>query len=207
MSPPRLQPALLGGLFIGVLSALPVVSIGNLCCCLWVIAGGALAAWVMQQNHPEPVTPADGAAVGFFAGLIGAFVYLAISWPVTLIVGPMMEEWFERAMEGAGDVRLREMFEQYRGRGTRTLSLVAGFLEQLVFGMLFATVGGILGAVLFKKAAPPPPPPPVPGPPAWTPPPPPALGPPSSPGFRGPGEGGPPVPPPPGPPLPPESHG
>ena len=36
-TPPKLQPALFGGLFIGVLSALPLVSVGN-CCCLWVIA-------------------------------------------------------------------------------------------------------------------------------------------------------------------------
>ena len=34
-----LQPALYGGLFIGVLSALPVVNIGN-CCCLWFAGGG-----------------------------------------------------------------------------------------------------------------------------------------------------------------------
>ena len=36
---PKLQPALYGGLFIGVLSALPLINIGN-CCCLWVIGGG-----------------------------------------------------------------------------------------------------------------------------------------------------------------------
>ena len=40
----RLQPAFWGGLFIGVLSALPFVSVGNCCCCLWVVAGGVLAA-------------------------------------------------------------------------------------------------------------------------------------------------------------------
>ena len=40
----RYQPALLGGLFIGVLSALPVVNTANLCCCLWVIVGGVLTS-------------------------------------------------------------------------------------------------------------------------------------------------------------------
>jgi hypothetical protein len=43
-------PALLGGLFIGVLSSLPYIKGGNVCCCLWVISGGMLAAWLMQQN-------------------------------------------------------------------------------------------------------------------------------------------------------------
>jgi len=44
-----LQAPLLGGLFIGILSALPVVSWGN-CCCLWIIGGGVLAAYLDQQR-------------------------------------------------------------------------------------------------------------------------------------------------------------
>ena len=55
----RLQPALLGGVFIGVLSTLPIINIGNLCCCRWVISGGALAAYLLQQNQPEPITGAQ----------------------------------------------------------------------------------------------------------------------------------------------------
>ncbi len=61
MSPNKLRPAVLGGLLMGVLSALPVIQIGNVCCCLWVILGGVLAAYVMQQGHPYPITIADGA--------------------------------------------------------------------------------------------------------------------------------------------------
>ena len=69
-APLKLQPALFGGLFIGVLSALPIINIGN-CCCLWVIGGGVLATYLMQQNHPYPISAADGALVGLLAGLIG----------------------------------------------------------------------------------------------------------------------------------------
>jgi hypothetical protein len=46
---PKLQPALFGGLFIGVLSALPIINIAN-CCCLWVIGGGVLATYLMQLS-------------------------------------------------------------------------------------------------------------------------------------------------------------
>ena len=35
----RHTPALLGGLFIGVIASLPVV---GACCCLWCICGGML---------------------------------------------------------------------------------------------------------------------------------------------------------------------
>ena len=55
MASSRLQPALLGGAFIGVLSALPIVSVGNVCCCLWMVTGGALTAWVLQQRQDEAV--------------------------------------------------------------------------------------------------------------------------------------------------------
>ena len=47
----RLQPAFWGGLFIGVLSALPLVNAGNCCCCLWVLCGGALAAVPAAAEH------------------------------------------------------------------------------------------------------------------------------------------------------------
>jgi len=46
----KLQPALLGGLFIGVLSTLPYVSRLNGCCCLWVITGGVLAIAVIVDS-------------------------------------------------------------------------------------------------------------------------------------------------------------
>ena len=36
---------------LGVLSALPIVNIGNACCCLWVIAGGVAAAYLLQNNR------------------------------------------------------------------------------------------------------------------------------------------------------------
>ena len=43
------QAVLLGGLFIGVLSALPIINLAN-CCCLWIVGGGAIAAYLGQQE-------------------------------------------------------------------------------------------------------------------------------------------------------------
>src|SRR5215216_5850482 len=85
MSAPKMLPALMGGLFIGVLSYLPYIRGGNYCCCLWVLSGGALAAWLMQQNTPRPVTAGEGALVGLFSGLVGTLV-----WIVIAIVGLMV---------------------------------------------------------------------------------------------------------------------
>src|SRR5258708_16718377 len=88
--PPRFQPALFGGLFIGVLSALPIINIGN-CCCLWVIGGGVLATYLMQQNHPFPIAAADGALVGLLAGLIGGVLGTLLSIRIEIMVGPIQK--------------------------------------------------------------------------------------------------------------------
>ena len=59
----------------GVLSSLPVINLGNACCCLWIVSGGVIAAYVMQQDQQTPLTPADGALVGLLAGLLGAVIF------------------------------------------------------------------------------------------------------------------------------------
>ena len=80
-----LQAPLLGGLFIGVLSALPAV---NCCCCLWIVCGGVLAAYLDQQNDPRPITAGRGAWNGFLAGVIGAVVWLAVSMALDVVLAP-----------------------------------------------------------------------------------------------------------------------
>src|SRR5918996_1366209 len=94
---PKLQPALYGGLFIGVLSALPFVNIAN-CCCLWVIGGGVLATYLMQQNFPYPITAADGALVGLLAGVFGGIIGAVLSIPIDLMMGPVQQRMTERML-------------------------------------------------------------------------------------------------------------
>ncbi len=65
-----------------VLSALPVVGLGNCCCCLWVVCGGVLAAYLDQQSDPTPITVGRGAFTGFLAGIIGAIVWIVVAWRV-----------------------------------------------------------------------------------------------------------------------------
>ena len=92
----RLQPAFYGGLLIGVLSALPIVSAGNCCCCLWIVAGGMLAVYLRQQNSPFAVTSAEGALVGLLAGIIGAVIGVFISIPIEAMMGPYQRQLIER---------------------------------------------------------------------------------------------------------------
>ncbi len=93
---------------------LPIVAAGN-CCCLWVVGGGVIAAYLFQQNHSAPITPGDGALVGLFAGLIGAFVQFLVAIPVSILVGPMEREVLRRILEGAGSMppQMRDAFDRY----------------------------------------------------------------------------------------------
>ena len=151
---------LVGALVMGVLSALPLISVGNLCCCLWVISGGVAAAYVLQLGQAEPITPADGAFVGFLAGLAGAVVYLVISLPVEVVIGPMERDMMRRMLEGMGGV---ENFRSYADRADLVgtpIRVFLGFVMMLFVGAVFSTVGGVIGALMFKK----PPIPVAPGP-------------------------------------------
>jgi hypothetical protein len=154
------QPALIGGVVMGVLSALPIVSVGN-CCCLWVVSGGLVATYVMQQNQPAPITPGEGALVGLLAGMIGAVVMTALSIPIGLLVGPMERRLVERVLEMTGNMppEIRDALERYSREGGAAVSVLASivsFMFWLCVGAIFSTLGGLLGAALFRKAPPPP---------------------------------------------------
>ncbi|MGE3175994.1 MAG: hypothetical protein AB7O32_00880 [Vicinamibacterales bacterium] len=144
------QPAIVGGLAIGVLSALPIVSAANICCCFWVVLGGFTAAYLLQQGQDLPITPADGALVGLMAGGVGAVCYLLVSIPVTIIISPLERALLERLSEASGS--MPPEFQGYLdGAAGAAVRLVLGFLFMLFAAPAFATVGGLIGAALIRK--------------------------------------------------------
>jgi hypothetical protein len=151
--PSYTQPALIGGLVLGVLSALPLISAGNLCCCLWLVTGGAVAAYVLQQNQPTPIAPGDGALAGLLAGVVGAFVYLILSIPAALLIAPF-ERRLVQQFEAMGNIPpwLRAYSSSPAAVG---LGMIVSFMFILVLGAIFSTLGGVLGAVIFAKKVPP----------------------------------------------------
>jgi ABC-type phosphate transport system permease subunit len=160
MTPAKLQPALLGGVTIGVLSALPVINLAN-CCCAWILFGGALSAYLMQQNHPEPIQIGDGAIVGLLAGVVGAFVWVVVSVPVSAAMAPFQSEMASRAMRDAVDMapELRGILENMSGAPAIGIGLVIGFFLMLCVSTVFGMLGGLFGALMFKKPSPTLPPP------------------------------------------------
>jgi hypothetical protein len=148
----KLKPAVIGGLVMGALSALPVVSLGNGCCCLWVICGGLVAAYMLQEQEPGPISPADGATVGLFAGVIGAFVSLVFSIPLGLLLAPMQRQLVDRLLQSG---QLPPEFERFASSMVGVVGFVLGFMALLMAGVIFSTLGGLLGAAIFKRKTPP----------------------------------------------------
>lgn len=166
MGPAKLQPALLGGVMIGVLSALPLINLAN-CCCAWILFGGALSAYLMQQNYPQPIQVGDGAIVGLLAGIVGAFVWVIVSVPISVAMAPFESEIANRMMRDAADMapELRGFLENVSGRPVIGLGLIIGFFIMLCVSTAFGMLGGLFGALMFRKHQPPAaPPPPIPPP-------------------------------------------
>jgi hypothetical protein len=156
----KTQAALLGGLLLGVLSALPIVNVGNLCCCLWVITGGVVSAYLLQHAQAAPITAGDGVAVGLLAGVIGAIVWQVLAVPVTILMGPLQARMIERLLNSSDLTdNMRSIFETLRqSAGFSPVRFVMGSVITLVLSVIFSTVGGLIGAALFRKSTPPPPP-------------------------------------------------
>lgn len=142
----KLKPALLGGLIVGVLSAIPFI---NYCCCIWSIGGGALAAFLYIKSSPVPVKTGDGAMIGGLAGVVGGIIYLILGLPIAVFFGmAAMEDQLTRT-----GVHL-----PFSGV---LLMIVAGIVGAIILALL-ATLGGVIGVAIFEKrkgngSVPPPP--------------------------------------------------
>jgi hypothetical protein len=145
----KLKPALLGGLIVGLLSAIPFV---NYCCCIWAIGGGALAGFLYIKSSPTPVPTGDGAIVGALTGVVGALIYLVIGLPIAFFFG-------------AAEMEAQLVRSGVQLPFSGTLLLVFGALIAAVCLLVLATLGGVLSIPIFEKRKPdvPPPPPPTTG--------------------------------------------
>lgn len=147
------QPALLGGVLIGVLSALPFVNWAN-CCCLWVICGGLLTVYLQQQRTPVPVETADAVLGGLIAGLVGAVIFVVLNGLMMSMTGVAMQEEIRRALDQNPDLppEARDlMLRIFSGSGM----VVATMAITIPLFAVFAMLGSLIGLAIFRKRTPP----------------------------------------------------
>jgi uncharacterized membrane protein YeaQ/YmgE (transglycosylase-associated protein family) len=156
------KPALLAGLLIGVLSALPVVNVGNCCCCLWVVLGGLLATYLAQQAQPGPIETSSAIVTGILAGIIGAIVAVIIELALSPLIGPYQMEMMRRMMDYAGSnippearTQIEDAINQSQGAGMGAASKLFGLVISVPIYIVFSMLGSLLGVAFFKKKLPP----------------------------------------------------
>lgn len=169
--PSKLQPALIGGLILGLLSSIPIIEILNLCCCLWVLIGGAVAARMLIGRSPAfPIHYGDGAVVGALAGVVGSIIRLVIGVPISLLLTNPREnvEMIRQLPMPVDEAIIRQVIDLMENQPV--LFALLGWMIWAVISIGFATLGGVIGVALFEKRkgqTPSPPPPPA----GFTPPP------------------------------------
>ena len=145
----KLKPALLGGLIVGFLSAIhSLIPIVSMCCCIWSIVGGALAAFIYIKGSSVPVKMGDGAIVGALAGVVGGIIYIVIYIPFALLWGmATMQEQLDRS-----GVQI-----PFSG----SILVIVGSIVGAIALIVLSTLGGVIGTAIFEKrkngSAPPPP--------------------------------------------------
>jgi hypothetical protein len=164
-----LKPALIGGVALGILSALPKIGMFNCACCAWVLIGGLLAAYLYVKESPFPVSLGRGAALGLITGAIGAIVSALFSIPILLLSGGPSRFNFAFELQQQIDKmpnippETRQTMEALASHGNLTLFfLIFGFIFWLIAFSLFGMAGGTIGVALFEKrpiGTPPPNPP------------------------------------------------
>ena len=158
--PPReldfVQPALVGGMFLGLLSSLPLISAGNCLCCMWVLGGGGIAAYLLTKQRPDGlITYGDAAFGGVMSGLFGSVVATVVSIPTRLLMARFMvgqEEAMEEVFrEFPVEGPMRDLIMRFASPEVSTTTVLFMFIYYLLLFSLFAMIGGILAVAIMKN--------------------------------------------------------
>lgn len=161
----KVKPAVIGGVVLGLLSAIPFVNLVNICCCLWAILGGLLASHLYVKNSTTPANAGDGAIVGAIAGAVGAVIYLILGIPLAIVGGAAMREVMFNILTSIDPSQAELIRRQMEAQGDNIAGIIVQSLIGAVLLIVFAVLGGLLGIPLFekRKGGTMPPPPPAPG--------------------------------------------
>lgn len=150
--PSILKPAFLGGVTLGVLSALPLV---NCCCLLWLGGGGLLAVFLLRQDYAGEIAAGLGAKAGFLAGMIGALFWQILELPISYIMSTQRSEQIQQLQHLLQNQNLPPEIIQFLERlladPFNPFFLIGGLVFKAFACGVLTTLGGILGAAFWGK--------------------------------------------------------
>ena len=152
-----IQPAVAGGMFLGILSSLPFIGLANCLCCMWVLLGGGIAAVLLTKQRPSGITYGDAAFVGVLSGLFGSIVGTVVHIPMNIISNRLLgsepqqvEELLQRmGVEGP----MRDWMLRVMSGELSALTILFTFFSYLLTWSLFAMIGAILTVAILNKRA------------------------------------------------------
>jgi hypothetical protein len=151
----KMRAALVGGVTLGLLSAIPPISFASLCCFIW-IACGALASYLYVRRSPSPVLMGEGLGLGALAGLIGTIVALTVGLAVGFIFGASFDQLLVKMMERFSPQQAEELSQQLKAAQAQTFTqklpnIILTSLLRSVISIIFAALGGLLGVRFFEQ--------------------------------------------------------
>lgn len=162
--PSMVVPALIGAVFLGITSALPLVNFINCACCALVIGGGIIASFLYLRDYPPhlpPMTYGDGAVLGVLTGVLGSLIWTAVNVPLTFFKFQLgagmtdLSELREALNEANIPPEVSEMIlNLFSGSALSIGMIIFEFLINIVISLIFATLGAIIGVALFQKKPP-----------------------------------------------------
>jgi hypothetical protein len=143
------RPAIAGGLFLGLLSSIPIINAANLLFGAWILAGGALSAQLLMKQRPKGgISYGDGAFGGVLSGVIGSIVATLMLAPSKIFFSAdwvALRQKTELQLNGTPDAppAMRDLFLR---AVSPEISITTGLFWFFLFGVffsLFAMFGGM----------------------------------------------------------------
>ncbi len=151
--PSMLMPALYGGIIMGVISTVPVLSLVNCLCCAGVMFGGFMAVFFYKKElmpGMAPLTSSDGLQLGALAGVIGGIVGAVLTVLMLKIVGNVNGQMMMNMMESFRESIPSENWEQMEmdilAEELSVMKIILGLVIDVIFGLL----GGLIGYSILK---------------------------------------------------------
>jgi hypothetical protein len=150
------QPAMAGGMLLGLLSSIPIINFGNCLCCMWVMLGGAVATVMLTRQRPlNLLTSGDGAFAGVLSGSFGALIATMVQMAIHALTAQFMESQQQQMEELLNKVGMESPMRDWVLRVTSgeisTFTVVFTFVSNLIVFSLFAMIGGILAVAILKR--------------------------------------------------------
>ncbi len=147
-------PVIAGGLFLGVLSAVPPINFRNCACCILVIGGGLLASYLYLKSYPPElprVTYGDAALLGLLTGLFGAVVDTVVSIPFDLWLGGFANQDALQQIRNTPEIppELVQFLETMMVGGFSVIGVVISLIFGSIIYSTFAMVGAMLGVAIL----------------------------------------------------------